>query len=164
MIDWRDTPDSRGRFVEGRADTNCSVDTAIQQVVAFLCDHLAGNGNGEEFNLLMLEVACSSGHLLASVSTEPRWKAGRVDACWLRLQEVQDVWYDLDYRGASAEDFDIGIDRYIMRLGDAFMSDVKARESDFIANCSSAGFDLIVFGAESGVERLRVHFPTADGQ
>lgn len=156
MIEWTDASGRHSHFFVGECleGSELSIADAIRLMVDLLNQELLGKGHAANFEIVMFEVNCDSGRLIAGASTLKGWQASRTDGCSIRLQEVQDYWYDLVEAGLSAEEFAPAIRRKILEVGTMFRDEIASRAESLIAKASKEGFKLIVFGSNPGEELL----------
>jgi len=151
MTSWTDKSDSKSRFFDGGESTATTTAEALNQLFACLRSTIVGQGTASNFDLLLFEVNCDTGRLLAAVTTSDRHAAGIADGCSLRVQTVQSFWYDLLETGPSDEQFTAGISQQVRELGMAFRERFIPHLEDLKRSCLSAGFTYRVYGSDPGV-------------
>jgi hypothetical protein len=149
MATWTDKSDSRCRFFDGGESPNER--EALDDLIACLQGNVFGKGTATEFDLLLFEVNCDTGRLLAAATTSEQHARGIVDGCSLRVQEVQDFWYDLVERGPTGEEFSAAIAQKDRNLGMAFRNRFTTQFEKLRRFCPSDGFTYRVFGSDPGV-------------
>ena len=112
---------------------------------------IIGKGTATNFDLLLFEVNCDTGRLLTAVTTSDQHVSGIVDGCSLRVQEVQDSWYDLLESGPSDEQFSTGVTQQVRELGMAFRERFIPHLEELKRSCSSDGFTYCVYGSDPGI-------------
>jgi hypothetical protein len=150
MTTWTDKSDSKTRFLDGGESTATTTAGALAELFACLQTEIVGRGTATNFNLLLFEVNCDTGRLLAAATTSGQHASGIVDGCSLRVQEVQDFWYDLLESGPSDEQFSTGITQYVLELGKAFRDVFMTRVKELALSCSGDGFTYRVYGSDPG--------------
>jgi hypothetical protein len=120
MTTWTDKSDSKSRFFDGGESKAVNIDGALAELFACLQKEIVGKGTAKNFNLLLFEVNCDTGRLLAAATTSDQHRSGFVDGCSLRVQAVQDFWYDLLDTGPTDQGFSAGITKQVRELGMAF--------------------------------------------
>jgi hypothetical protein len=151
MTTWVDKSDSSSRFLDGGESTASSRTEALKDLFACLRNEIIGNGTAIEFNLLLFEVNCDTGRLIAAATTADQHTSGVIDGCSLRVQEVQDSWYDLLESGPSDEQFSAGVTKAVRELGMEF-EHLLVSELDVLKQSSSPnGFKYRVYGSDPGV-------------
>ena len=162
MIDWHDKSDRTSTFFDGqvRGDSATTTAAVLTDVFDFLLSKIVGKGNAAEFDRLFFEVNCDTGRVLAATTTNERRENGRIDGCSVRIQEIQDYWYDLIESGISDKEFTQAIASKVTELGQIFHREMSVHLEELRKNCSKHGFKYIVFGSEPGVAYLDEHFTT----
>ena len=162
MIEWNDKSDRASRFFDGqiRGDSRANADDILKDVFEFLLTSIVGEGNAVDFDCLLLEVNCDTGRVLAAATTNENRDKGMIDGCSVRIQELQDHWYDLLEGGASDEEFSLAIANKVTELGQAFRSFLVKSLDDLRRNCAEGGFNYILYGNDPGVSYLDEHFPS----
>ncbi|MDP1563493.1 MAG: hypothetical protein Q8M16_19090 [Pirellulaceae bacterium] len=150
MTTWTDKSDSKSRFLDGGESTASTTAEALVELFGCLKTEIVGKGTANNFNLLLFEVNCDTGRLLAAATTSVKHKSGIVDGCSLRVQEVQDFWYDLLECGPSDEQFSTGIRQRIIELGKTFRGVFTAHIEELAQSCSGDGFTYRVYGSDPG--------------
>lgn len=158
MITWEDKSGSRGQFFEGSTDMPVSIESALDALFGKLGEAVLETRAAERFDLLMLEVNCSTGMLIACATTQQQWQKGRSGGCSLRVQSVQDIWYDLEEAGVSDSEFDEQISQYIDGVGVMYRELVRQNLAHLQSRCDKDGFEVIVFGEEPGKRYLSEKF------
>lgn len=150
MTTWTDKSDSKSRFLDGGESISTTAE-AVEELFGCLQAEIVGKGTASNFNLLLFEVNCDTGRLLAAATTTDKHASGTVDGCSLRVQEVQDFWYDLLESGPSDEQFSKGIRQRVLELGNAFRGVFTAHIEELAKSCSGDGFTYRVYGSDPGV-------------
>lgn len=151
MTMWTDKSDSKSRFLDGGESTATTTAGALAELFTCLRTEIVGKGTATDFDLLLFEVNCDTGRLLAAATTSDQHASGTVDGCSLRVQKVQDFWYDLLESGPSDEEFSTGIGQHVLELGKAFREVFMAHLNELARYCSGDGFTYRVFGSDPGV-------------
>lgn len=151
MIVWTDESSSRGRFLSGSAPREMPVREALLGLFDVLLGRVLSEAGPERFDLLMLEVACDTGRLIAGASTHERWKKGLVQGCSVRVQALQDFWYDLVEAKVGDAALEVAVNEQVGRLGDFFGGLVDKNINELRRFADPAGFTLTVFGSEPGI-------------
>jgi hypothetical protein len=151
MIVWVDKSDSGTRFFEGdSSEVSIPTHVALNSILHVLQDRILGHGNADHFNVLMLEVNCDTGRLIAGASTEKGWERGRTDGCSVRVQEIQDYWYDLLDASMDDAQWASALRQRVLEIGTSFKSLVDASLEAIRSNAGDRGFRLVVFGSTPG--------------
>jgi hypothetical protein len=160
MIHWHDKSDRRSAFFDGqvREDGANSVEAILADMLAFLIANIIGKGHAIEFDKLLLEINCDTGQVLAAATTEDRTQDGRSDGCAVRIQQIQDHWYDLVDGRPTDEEFMAGIANEVSELGRVFRDLFVNRLDELRKRCSKHGFEYIVYGSEPGLAYFRERF------
>jgi len=151
MIAWQDGSGRRGRFYDA-STVALSLDEALTEMLEQLRTNIIGKGNAAGFDILMLEVNCDTGRLLAAATTEAKRSNGMTDGCSLRLQELQDYWYELVEEGVPDEEFTRRLMQHISNVGRIFREKIASSLEELRQYCSKDGFKFVVFGSEPGLE------------
>ena len=159
MTVWTDKSDSKSRFFDGGECKASSVDSALAELFSCLQTRILGNGTATNFDLLLFEVNCDTGRLIAAATTSDKHASGQVDGCSLRVQEVQDFWYDLLDSGPSDQEFSVRITEHVRELGNAFRNGLMPYLEELRRSCASSGFSYRVYGGEPGVAIYEEAFP-----
>ena len=149
MTTWIDKSDSRGRFYDG-GDTNLTAVESLSSLVDFLRRRALGDGNAKAFDLLLFEVNSDTGRLIVALTTMEKRMQGKSDGCSLRVQEIQDFWYDLFESEPPDDEFTLRITDYVRNLGMTFRSELLSHIQELLRSSSPTGFRFIVFGSDPG--------------
>ena len=160
MIAWLDNSDRTSRFYFGELSTSKSLSSkdAIRAMFELLRERIVGKGNAANFEVLMFEVNCDTGRLLAGASTKDGWKHNRTDGCSLRVQEVQDHWYDLIGADVPADRFSESINQKTLEIARLFRECIVAAQEELLSKAGSNGFEFVVFGSDPGQAILSESF------
>lgn len=152
MRTWIDRSDATIRFHDGGESPATNATTqALVELCAYLRNEILGKRSASDYDLLLFEVNCDTGRLIAAASTSARYTSGAADACSLRVQHVQDYWYDLLDSGATDEEFHTRISQEVKRLGTAFRNTFFPHIEELKRSCSPNGFTYRVLGNDPGV-------------
>lgn len=151
MTTWVDKSDNKSRFLDGGESSATTTIEALSDLLACLRSEIIGKGTATDFDLLLFEVNCDTGRLLAAATSSDQHASGKVDGCSLRVQEVQNFWYDLLESRPSDEQFSAGLSEQVRELGMAFRERFIPYLEEFKRSCSSEGFVYRVFGSDPGV-------------
>jgi len=149
IIHWTDSSRAGERFLLGEPEHAITTSMALAALVLALQEHILGEGNATGFDRLMLEVCCDTGRLIVGASTEERWIAGATDGCSLRVQDLQDYWYDQLEAGLAEDDFVEVIRRRVEEIGLSFKALVDQSLITIRQKAARPGFKLLVFGSSS---------------
>ncbi len=149
VIRWTNASRDGERFFVGEAGDALTTDVALRALFLAMQERILGEGNAAGFDRLMLEVCCDTGRLIVGASTEERWKGGATDGCSLRVQELQDYWYDQVDAGLADDDFVEAIRRRVEDIGLSFKALVDQSHPTLRAKAAQPGFKLLVFGSSS---------------
>lgn len=161
MTTWTDKSDSKSRFFDGGEAEGHTTREAIDKLFACLRRDVLGKGNSAEFDLILFEVNCDTGRLLVAATTREGYLKGLVDGCSLRVQEVQDFWYDLLEKGLSHEQFSAGVGRHVRHLAMLLRERLVPCLDELKHSCASAGFTYRVFGSDPGTALYEEEFHIA---
>lgn len=152
MINWVDKSDRGSRFYLGElpATDRFSANDAARAIFAFMREKILGEGTAEEFELLMFEVNCDTGRLIAGASTESGWKINHTDGCSIRVQELQDHWYDLIEAGIAPAEFSELIRHKVIEVANTFRKLVVVAADELRAKAKHGSFKLVVYGNDRG--------------
>lgn len=103
------------------------------------------------FNLLLFEVNCDTGRLIAAATHSDRDTSSAVDGCSVRVQEIQDFWYYLSESDPSDEQFQAGVDHKVHELAIAFREILVSHLGELYRTSSSQRFRYRVYGSDPGV-------------
>lgn len=160
MTTWVDKSDSKSRFLDGGENEGQSATDSLADLCDCLINEIIGRDNTDAIDLLLLEVNCDTGRLLAAATTAENHSRGMVDECSLRVQEIQDFWYDLLESGPTDEEFTSGVTERIRELGIAFRGVLLPHVEELRRSCSPEGFKFIVFGSDPGKSIYEEEFRT----
>lgn len=165
MIEWTDKSDRQTRFFvsEDNNHSGLEVELLLKDVVAFLCTNVIGYGNAVEFGVILIEVNCDTGRLIAGVTTLENQAAGLTDGCAVRCQSLQDFWYDLDESEMSDDVFDRSIRSKVLEIGRLFREHLVLRLNDITPKASVNGFEFVVYGSIPGRVEHREFFSKVEG-
>ena len=160
MIEWTDKSDRGSAFYDGQVVENEStnIETTLTEMFDFLVSNIVGKGNAAEFNRLLFEVNCDTGRVIAAATTDERRENGLIDGCSVRIQSLQDHWYDLLESGRSDQQFAEGIANKETELGRAFRNALIERLDDLRRTCSAGGFEYVAYGSDPGEVLVQEHF------
>lgn len=148
---WEDKSDSKSRFFTSECDTSIEGSefiNLINEFLLFIIESLI-NKSHAHYDKLFLEINCDTGRIIMSPSTEAGRARGVLDGCAVRLQKLQDFWYDLDESGVSGDQFSENIRDMVLRIGRQFESEIEKLTGIFFLKYNNSFFELIVFGSES---------------
>lgn len=148
MIVWTDGSDARGRFLDGIASQEMSLNEALGGLLETLLSVIPEREH--PFDLLMLEVNCDTGRMIAGCTTEEGWRGGKVDGGSVRLQSLQDFYYDLVDAQTSEAELVGAVRRKVEDVGALFRERVEANLGRLRALSRDSGFTLRVFGSDNG--------------
>lgn len=151
MTKWTDKSDRNSRFLDGGESNAASISEALKDVFACLQSNIFNKGTALNFDLILFEVNCDTGRLIAAATTSEQHAVGVADGCSLRVQEIQDFWYDLLEKGPSDAEFTEDIAQYVRKLGLAFRDQLVSHPEELRQSSSANGFAYRVFGSEHGV-------------
>ncbi len=155
MTIWVDKSDKRGRFFDGGDFSGQKPSDYIPELLNCLLDKVVGHEEFGKFDLLLFEVNCDTGRVIAAVTTLEKYLHGSVDGCSLRSQFIQDFWYDLLESKPSDEEFTAAISEKVRELGAAF-------RTGFIETANpifSSSFTYRVYGNDREVVVYEEIFP-----
>jgi hypothetical protein len=160
MIDWKNKSDRRSTFFDGIIHNNFdpSMQETLAEVMRFLVLTIIGKGNAAKFDKLLFEVNCDTGRVLAAATTHENMTKARIDGCSVRIQKLQDYWYELIDSGMPEKEFENAIADKVVELGQMFHRLLSVHTEELRKNCSDRGFIYTVFGSEPGVVHLEEHF------
>ena len=146
MIEWHELPSKRGEFYTGElhGPLDEALPRALRAILAKLSEY-AGATHGEV--TVLLEVGVDTGRIIAAVTTD-RGEAGRRDGCAVRLQSLQDVWYDTEETIPDDPGFSEVIDNVCQRIGNEFLTLLQREGRNCLPDAST--LCLVVFGGEPG--------------
>lgn len=152
MIEWVDKSDRGSRFYLGelRSSEPVSAVDAVRSMFDLIRERILGEGNAADFDVLMFEVDCDTGRLIAGASTDEGWKSNRTDGCSIRVQEIQDFWYDLLDAGVPADEFSQSVKGKVVQIAGSFRELVVSAMEELRPKAGERGFKLIVFGSTPG--------------
>lgn len=152
MINWLDKSDRQSRFYIGeiQSDEPISIEDAVDFLFAFMQEKILGVGNAINFDVLMFEVNCDTGRLIAGASTDLGWKSNRTDGCSIRVQKVQDYWYDLIDANVAADQFSQLIKKRVVEIACLFKEHVMSALGELRAKSDGKAIKFMVFGSNSG--------------
>lgn len=147
---WLDKSDSKSRFYISESSSEiygAMFSSLIQELVLFIFETIIGN-HITDYDKLFLEVNCDTGRIIISPSTEENRDSGKIDGCSVRLQRLQDFWYDLDESGVSGEVFNEKVRNEMVRIGEQFGIELENHLEALLLKSSKQSIELIVFGNE----------------
>jgi hypothetical protein len=153
MINWHDKSDSISTFFDGEVcdEGATSVDAILTEVIAFLLSNIIGKRNAADFDRLFLEVNCDTGRVLVAATTHEKRRKGQIDGCSVRIQRIQDHWYDLVESGKPDQEFTQAIAAKVTEVGQICRRIISEHLAELRKSCSKQGFRYIVFGSDHGV-------------
>jgi hypothetical protein len=162
LIEWLDHSDRSSRFFQGEIaqGNEPSTDDAVRALFSFLSERILGQGNAAEFSVLEFEVNCDTGRLTAAASRDAEAGRARKDGCSIRLQQVQDYWYDLVEAGAADEDFARRINAKALEIAQLFLNCVQAAASQLKTQARGERFRFRAYGISGPI--LVEHFGAAE--
>lgn len=149
MTKWIDKSDSAGRFLDGGDLSDKDTTVALAELFRCLQAEIIAKANAGEFDLLLFEVNCDTGRLIAAASTSVRRAVGLVDGCSIRLQKLQDFWYDQLANDPSDEQFVAEVKEQVRNLGMMFRSKFIPFQDELIRLSAYGAFTYIVYGGGS---------------
>jgi hypothetical protein len=160
MIEWGDKSDRGSRFYVGelRSSEPLSAVDAVRSMFDVMCERVLGEGNAVNFDVLMFEVNCDTGRLISGASTNEGWKSSRTDGCAIRVQEIQDYWYDLVDAGVAADEFSQLIKAKVVEIARIFRDLVVSNMGELRSKAGASGFKFVVFGSTPGEVMLNESF------
>lgn len=140
---------SDGLFFTARTDSPATLSEAGLAVLfeSMLAQIFRGAGEPIKPAALSLEVGCDTGRIILAIADSAR--SAKV-GCSVRLQSLQDVWYDLDENGVSADTFSQSVTDTVREIGYVFHSSIKRQNAAF-PQLATASIDLRVYGTGSRV-------------
>lgn len=148
MTEWRELPSKVGQFWE--ADVAGDLGDALPVALASILEKLAEYHWAIQGHVtVMLEASIDTGRLTAAVVADNgQGAATRRDGCSIRLQSLQDFWYDTDETAADAAVFDAAVEAMRHSISQAFVA-VLQREGR-IAMPDADSLRFVMTGAEPG--------------
>lgn len=120
MMEWQELPNPSGQFhsseVAGPMDTALPI--ALEGILAKLGHYNAQAATHDVY--VMLEANVDTGRIIAAVTSSE--DSARRDGCAVRLQSLQDLWYDLDDSLADEVAFTSAIQRIREEIGAEFVA------------------------------------------
>ncbi len=145
MIDWCDSSDRRSRFFQGEVrNEQATFEDVLRWMLDFLSTEIVGAGNGVQFDRILFETNCDTGRLILAATTAE----SQPDGCSVRLQPLQDEWYDLAEQ--SDEDFTAGVRTRVVAIARLMCDEIAGRSHELLGVADDSGFDFIAFGSEPG--------------
>ena len=149
-MDFRKTSDSSGDFFTAVSDcevglTDAELTSVLDEMLSLICQADIGRGVYDSQALLMLEVCCDTGRLImatgSGVGSSRRTRVG----CSVRLQRLQDFWYDLDESGVSGECFSAELRQRVQHIGAVFHTLATERTQFICASIRQSTFRALLF-------------------
>ena len=163
LVEWNDISDRDSLLFDGTFIDEPSVTDALRQMLNFVRTRFIGFGNAESFDLLLLEVGLDTGRMILALTTSDAHTLGRADGCSLRLQSLQDAWYDADDAGLTDDAFTDTVAEAIRNVGTVFLDILPDSLPDMLAGSSNDGFTFTLYGGDRGVSLMNQRFPRSSG-
>ena len=163
MIEWNDISDRDSALFDGTFTEEPTLSDALRNMLDFVLTRLVGSGNAESFNLLLLEVGLDTGRLILAATTDDAHSLGRADGCSLRLQSLQDAWYDTDDAGLTDDAFTHTVSGHIRNVGSVLLDILPDSLRELLAGSSTDGFTFTLYGGDPGVSLMNQNFPRSSG-
>lgn len=159
MKTWEDLSDSKTRFFDGGNSESDDPSRELEVLFDYFNKHLLGSGNTKEFDLLLCEINCDTGRIILAATTHEKRNKKLIDGCSLRIQKIQDYWYDLNESGLPEESwvlFSKMILAYAHELGLKLKEIILKHLEKLKQECSVKGFAFLMYSGETTV--LEEHF------
>lgn len=129
----------------------------------FVVSQVVGAGNADSFDYVLLEVGLDTGRLILAAATSDAHSRGHADGCSVRLQSLQDIWYDTVDAAPPDDSFPDIITKHIRDVGATFLKLLPDSLPTLLKASSPDGFTFRLFGRDLGVSILDQHFPRSSG-
>lgn len=159
-MEWVDKSDKGSKFFVGKSDA-ATDDTSLTRVFAslltFLTATLSNSWSGR-LGAILFEVNCDTGRILVALSAGQPITRECLDGCSLRMQKLQDFWYDLDESGVNGSGFSSRVSDEVKRIGHIFCNVVRARRAELLSMSARGSISVIVYGSVQGEILLHQEF------
>ena len=144
MFKWHELPSKQGKFYTAELAGNLedSLPAALTAILAKLAEY-AWATRGDV--TVHLEAGVDTGRLIAAIETP---ETSKRDGCAVRLQGLQDFWYDTDEGVADEDTFASEIQNMRRQIGSAFLALLLREGRTALQDASTLRF--VMAGAEPG--------------
>lgn len=154
MIEWTELPGKREKFYSSELAGTLeeALPRALEAILAKLTEYTwAAHGDVTVF----LEVGVDTGRIIAAIASAQQ-EGRRPDGCAIRLQGLQDIWYDADDKLGDGRAFWDEVDGTRRRIGQDFLALLRRRGLEVLPKASTLHF--VLYGAEPGeiVENVKL--------
>lgn len=156
-MNWTDKSDRSAPFYVTDSDAlidKASLSAVFGSVLDYIGGHLASGRWRGAFDTVFLEVNCDTGRILLALSLSTSPGAPKIGGCAVRMQKLQDFWYDLDESGVDAAEFTSRVKEEVQRIGRIFSGVLADRKAELFRYSSSSSLTLTVYGSTPGVTVL----------
>ncbi|MFI4849680.1 MAG: hypothetical protein ACIAZJ_11315 [Gimesia chilikensis] len=155
MLEWKDQSSRQSNSYEGvlPEDHKSGIEEILRALFEFLNENIIGKGNAVDFDQLLFQVSPDTGWVIASAVIAEQYERGYIDACHVRIQEIQDRYYvfaDDEELEANDEEFSRCVKSIEREIGQTFHQILSTHLHELRKRCSERGFDYIQL--ESGME------------
>ena len=136
-MNWIDKSDGKVPFFVTESDTlvnEASLASVFGSVLDYIGGHLASGRWVGAVATVLLEVNCDTGRVLVALSSTRTLSASKIGACAVRMQKLQDFWYDLDESGVGAAEFTSRINEEVQRIGQIFSEVLTSKKAEFFVS------------------------------
>ncbi|WP_417395617.1 hypothetical protein [Gimesia chilikensis] len=155
MLEWKDQSSRQSNSYEGvlPEDHKSGIEEILRALFEFLNENIIGKGNAVDFDQLLFQVSPDTGWVIASAVIAEQYERGFIDACHIRIQEIQDRYYvfaDDEELEENDEEFSRCVKSIEREIGQTFHQILSTHLHELRKRCSERGFDYIQL--ESGME------------
>lgn len=155
MLEWKDQSSRQSNSYEGvlPEDHKSGIEEILRALFEFLNENIIGKGNAVDFDQLLFQVSPDTGWVIASAVIAEHFERGFIDACHIRIQEIQDRYYvfaDDEELEENDEEFSRCVKSIEREIGQTFHQILSTHLHELRKRCSERGFDYIQL--ESGME------------
>lgn len=155
MLEWKEYASRKSNNYEGilPTDDHSGVEEILTELFDFLNENIIGKGNAVDFDQLMFQVSPETGRVIASAAIAEQYERGFIDACHIRIQEIQDRYYvfaDDEQLEENDEEFSKCVKSIEREIGQTFHQILSTHLDELRKRCAERGFDYIQL--ESGME------------
>jgi len=144
MIKWHELPSKQGKFFNGEmaGTLEDALPEALTAILAKLAEYTWATRGDVTVHL---EAGVDTGRLIAAIETA---ETTNRDGCAVRLQGLQDFWYDTDEGVADEDTFASEIQNMRRKIGSAFLALLEREGRTTLRDASTLRF--VMAGGEPG--------------
>ncbi|WP_298863979.1 hypothetical protein [uncultured Gimesia sp.] len=167
MLEWNNHSSRKSNDYEAILPENQEylIDEILRELFNFLNETLIGNGNAIDFDQLMFQVSPETGRVIAAAAIAEQYERGYIDACHVRIQEIQNRYYVFADNEELEDDdeFSRCVKSIEREIGQKFHQILLSHLDELRKQCSEHGFDYIQLesGTDLDAVLLKEHYDPA---